>query len=38
MMDMEGKPTKFTGLDDSDKDLTMFTIKIPSKMEVAPPP
>ena len=26
MMDMKGKPTKFTGLDDSDKDLTMFTI------------
>ena len=25
-MDKKGKPTKFTGLDDSDKDLTMFTI------------
>ena len=26
MMDKKGKPTKFTGLDDTDKDLTMFTI------------
>ena len=26
MMDLKGKPTKFTGLDDSDRDLTMFTI------------
>ena len=26
MMDKKGKPTKFTGLDDSDRDLTMFTI------------
>ena len=25
-MDKKGKPTKFTGLDDSDRDLTMFTI------------
>ena len=25
-MDRTGKPTKFTGLDDTDKDLTMFTI------------
>ena len=25
-MDKKGKPTKFTGLDDADKDLTMFTI------------
>ena len=26
MMDKKRKPTKFTGLDDTDKDLTMFTI------------
>ena len=26
MMDKKGKPTKFTGLDDTEKDLTMFTI------------
>ena len=25
-MDKKGKPTKVTGLDDTDKDLTMFTI------------
>ena len=25
-MDKKGKPTKFTGLDDTEKDLTMFTI------------
>ena len=25
-MDTKGKPTKVTGLDDTDKDLTMFTI------------
>ena len=25
-MDKKGKPTKFTGLDDTDRDLTMFTI------------
>ena len=26
MMDKKGKPTKFTKLNDKDKDLTMFTI------------